>query len=83
MAALGRATRSLQPSAGFQQRVMLAIEAEQSRTSSRELFHAARRFLPVAALVAALGVMWATLSERSANAAVAVADPASTTELYW
>lgn len=83
LAGLGRSTRALRPSAGFQQRVMLAAAAERRRNGSRALLRTARPFLPLAALVAALGLIWASMTERSANAAVAVSDPPMTTELYW
>jgi len=56
---LSGATEALRPSAGFSARVMLAIEAEAAPSFLEATWFSARRLVPVAAIAAALAVVWA------------------------
>ena len=59
LARLTAATDSLGPSAGFSARVMLAIEHEAAPSFLEATWFSARRLLPVAAIAAAMAVVWA------------------------
>jgi hypothetical protein len=61
LARLSGATERLRPSAGFSTRVMLAIDsiAEPTPSIFEAAWFSARRFVPVAAVAAALAVVWA------------------------
>jgi len=56
---LAGATDALRPSAGFSARVMLAIDAQAAPTFFETTWLSARRLLPVAAIAAAMAVVWA------------------------
>lgn len=56
---LARATDAVQPSAGFSARVMLAIDAQAAPSFFEATWFSARRLVPVAAIAAALAVVWA------------------------
>jgi hypothetical protein len=78
---LGRATDAVRPSAGFNRRVMAAIEAEQPAFWLADLPRLARRFVPVAALAAACAVVWAVQSDSALEDAMATS--ADAVELEW
>ena len=59
LARLSNATETLRPSAGFSSRVMLAIEREGAPSFLEATWFSARRLLPVAAIAAAMAVVWA------------------------
>lgn len=60
LARLSSATQGLRPSAGFSARVMLAIDGAAPAPGIFETaWFSARRLLPVAAVAAALAVVWA------------------------
>lgn len=64
---LAGATEALRPSAGFSARVMLAIEAEAAPGFFEATWFSARRLLPVAAVAAALAVVWAVQVDGSVD----------------
>ncbi len=59
LARLSDATEGLRPSAGFSARVMLAIDAQPAPGIFETAWFSARRLVPVAAIAAALAVVWA------------------------
>jgi hypothetical protein len=59
LARLSGATNALRPSAGFSARVMLAIDRDASPSFLETTWFSARRLLPVAAIAAAMAVVWA------------------------
>jgi len=59
LARLSGSTDALRPSAGFAERVMLAIGAEAAPSFFESTWFSARRLLPVAAIAAAMAVVWA------------------------
>jgi len=59
LARLSGATNSLRPSAGFSARVMLAIDHQAVPSFLETTWFSARRLLPVAAIAAAMAVVWA------------------------
>ena len=59
LARLSGATDALRPSHGFSARVMQAIDAEASPSFFETAWFSARRLVPVAAIAAALAVVWA------------------------
>jgi hypothetical protein len=61
LARLSGATEGMRPSAGFSARVMLALEADAQAAPSifETAWFSARRLVPVAAIAAALAVVWA------------------------
>ena len=59
LARLSGSTSALRPSAGFSARVMLAIEREAAPSFLVTTWLSARRLLPVAAIAAAMAVVWA------------------------
>lgn len=67
LARLSGATDALRPSAGFSSRVMLAIEAEAAPNFLEATWLSARRLLPVAAMAAALAVVWAVQVDGSVD----------------
>jgi hypothetical protein len=67
LARLSGATDGLRPSAGFSSRVMLAIEAEAAPSFLEATWFSARRLLPVAAMAAALAVVWAVQVDGSVD----------------
>ena len=68
---LAGATEALRPSAGFSARVMLAIEAEAAPSFLEATWFSARRLVPVAAIAAALAVVWAVQVDGSVDDALA------------
>ena len=52
-------TNALRPSPGFSARVMAAIERERAPSFLESTWFSARRMLPVAAIAAAMAVVWA------------------------
>ena len=60
LARLSDATHGLRPSTGFSARVMLAVEhVERAPNLFESAWFSARRLVPVAAIAAALAVVWA------------------------
>jgi hypothetical protein len=67
LARLARATDALRPSAGFSTRVLQAVAAEAAPSFLESAWSSSRRFLPVAAIAAALAVVWAVQVDRSVD----------------
>ncbi len=80
-AELSARTRALAPSPGFHARVMAALATDASALLRAEIVRSARRFVPLAALVAVVSLGWAAQIERVSSAAIAVAE--DTQELAW
>ena len=59
LARLSGATQAVRPSAGFSARVMHAIDREAAPSFLETTWFSARRLLPVAAIAAAMAVVWA------------------------
>jgi TRAP-type uncharacterized transport system fused permease subunit len=70
-ARLANATEGLRPRAGFSARVMAAIEREQPLGFIDALWASSRKFLPIAALAAAVSVVWAVESMTTVDDALA------------
>lgn len=68
---LAGATDSLAPSAGFSARVMLAIERDAMPGFLESTWFSGRRLLPVAAICAALAVVWAVQVDGTVDDALA------------
>lgn len=81
LARLRRATEALRPRAGFNRRVMAAIEAEAPAARLYGIARPARRFLAFAALAAAVSMVWAVRSEGAVDEALAASSDA--VELEW
>ena len=64
---LAGATDALRPNPGFSARVMLAIEAEAAPSFLEATWFSARRLVPVAAIAAALAVVWAVQVDSSVD----------------
>jgi hypothetical protein len=71
LARLARETDALGPSAGFNARVMAAIEREEP-AGFDALWASSRRLLPIAALAAAVAVVWAVENRGTVDDALAV-----------
>jgi hypothetical protein len=67
LARLTGATDGLRPSAGFSARVMLAIDREAAPSFLEAAWFSARRLVPVAAIAAALAVVWAVQVDNSVD----------------
>jgi len=67
LARLSATTDALRPSAGFSARVMLAIEHEAAPSFLETTWFSARRLLPVAAIAAAMAVLWAVQVDGSVD----------------
>ena len=82
---LGRATQGVRPRPGFTAKVMSAAlaQAPAARTSDwwSDVPRVARRLLPVAAIAAAVGVVWAVRATSDVD--TALADTYDTVELEW
>jgi hypothetical protein len=81
LAKLGQRTMAVHPRVGFADRVLEAVQVENTTRYDREVLRSGRRFLPVAALAAVVALMGAALGESSTNAALAVAD--DPVEIAW
>jgi hypothetical protein len=64
---LARSTDALHPSAAFSARVMSAVSAEAAPSFLENAWFSSRRLLPVAAIAAALAVVWAVQVDRSVD----------------
>ena len=64
---LAGVTEALRPSAGFSARVMAAIDAETAPNFLEAAWLSARRLVPVAAIAAALAVVWAVQVDGSVD----------------
>lgn len=80
LARLADATRDIAPRADFTARVMSAVQAERGPLFVRVMAQAGRRFLPVAALAAAVALFWAARADDSLDEVLATYE---TTELPW
>ena len=67
LARLARSTEALRPSAGFSARVMSAVATQASPGLLESAWFSSRRLLPIAAIAAALAVVWAVQAERSVD----------------
>ena len=67
LARLGRGTEALRPSAGFSARVMGSVAREAAPSFLESAWFSSRRLLPVAAIAAALAVVWAVQVDRSVD----------------
>ena len=67
LARLGRSTEGLRPSAGFSARVMSSIQSQATPSFLESAWFSSRRLLPVAAIAAALAVVWAVQVDRSVD----------------
>jgi len=80
LAHLAAATRDITPRADFTARVMQAVQAEQGPLFVRAMVRAGRRFVPVAAIAAAVALVWAVRADDSLDEVLATYDA---TELPW
>jgi hypothetical protein len=67
LARLARGTEAVRPSAGFSARVMLAVNAEAAPNFLESAWFSSRRLLPIAAIAAAIAVVWAVQVDRSVD----------------
>ena len=67
LARLAQTSEGLRPSAGFSARVMRAVERTAAPSLLESAWFSARRLLPVAAVAAALAVVWAVQVEGSVD----------------
>ena len=67
LARLARGTEAIRPSAGFSARVLQSIAAEAAPSLLESAWLSSRRLLPVAAIAAALAVVWAVQVDRSVD----------------
>lgn len=67
LARLSGASDAVRPSAGFSARVMLAINRETAPSFLETTWFSARRLLPVAAIAAAMAVVWAVQVDGSVD----------------
>ena len=68
---LAQATDALRPSAGFSARVMFAIQGEVPPSFLETTWFSARRLLPIAAIAAAVSLVWAVQVDSSVDDALA------------
>ncbi|HEY4105260.1 MAG TPA: hypothetical protein VGM44_15290 [Polyangiaceae bacterium] len=71
LARLARGSEALRPSASFSARVMRAVNEEATPSLLEGAWFSARRLLPVAAIAAALAVIWAVQVDRSVDDEIA------------
>jgi hypothetical protein len=64
---LASGTNALRPSAGFSARVMLAVDRVPAPSLLEATWFSARRLLPVAAIAAAMAVVWAVQVDDSVD----------------
>lgn len=76
---LAERTEALVPSAGFVSRVMQRLEVESGWRL--EVLRSARGLIPIATLLAVIGIVWALSSAAGSDAQLAGADIG--TELEW
>lgn len=81
LADLGRATAGIRARAAFTDQVMLAALATPAPSFGADLLRSLRRVVPLAALAAAISVVWALSSQGQTDDAFAAAD--ETVELEW
>ncbi len=86
LAKLGKATQGVRPRPGFTAKVMSAALAQApaaARTPDwwSDVPRVARRLIPVAAIAAAVGVVWAVRATSDVD--TALADTYDTVELEW
>jgi len=78
---LSARTRALAPNPGFRARVMSALAVDASAAFRAEIVRSARRFVPVAVLIAVVSLGWAAQIDGVSSAAIAVVE--DTQELEW
>ncbi len=84
LARLAKSTDNVRPRADFTARVMSAVSAEKARPASdwwSDVPYVARRLLPVAAIAAAVGIVWAVRTSNDVD--TAFADSYDSMELEW
>ncbi len=85
LARLAKATEGVRPRADFTAEVMSAVRAEPKSPSPSDWWSdvpfVARRLLPVAAIAAAVGIVWAV--RTSSDVDTAFADSYDSMELEW
>lgn len=85
LAKLGKATEGVRPRAGFTAKVMSAALAQPRAATPADWWsdvpRVARRLLPVAAIAAAVGIVWAVRATSDVD--TALADTYDTMELEW
>jgi hypothetical protein len=86
LAKLGKATQGIRPRAGFTAKVMSAALAQPAAAPRgadwwSDVPRVARRLLPVAAIAAAVGIVWAVRATSDVD--TALADSYDTMELEW
>lgn len=81
LARIGQETSNIAPRADFTERVMWAIEAEAQPSWLRAMGRAGQRLLPIAALAAAIALIWAAEGESALDEVLAASYDA--TELEW
>jgi hypothetical protein len=72
LARLARETEALGPKPGFSAKVMAAIDREEPGGFVDALWASSRRLLPIAALAAAVAVVWAVENRGTFDDALAV-----------
>ena len=72
LARLAGETEALGPSAGFNAKVMAAIDREEPAGFIDALWASSRRLVPIAALAAAVAVVWAVQNRGTVDDALAV-----------
>ena len=82
------ATDAARPRADFGARVAAAVERDAAATGASadwffDLWRPARRLLPVAALAAALGIVWAARTERAWNDASTASRNSTELDAEW
>jgi len=82
------ATGGVRPRADFAARVAAAVERDRAAMGASadgyfDLGRPARRFLPVAALAAALGLVWAARAERTWNDASTASRTSTELDTEW
>lgn len=81
LAEIGRRTAALRPRGDFNDRVMRAVQASRGAGVFDGMLRAARAFMPVAVMAAALAVGWAVRTDQAADTALAANFDA--VELEW
>ncbi len=81
LAKIGQRTATLRPRGGYSDRVMRAVQASQGVGVIDGMLGAARAFMPVAVMAAALAVGWAVRADRAAD--LALASSFDAVEMEW
>ena len=81
LAKIGQRTAALRPRVGYSDRVMRAVQASQGVGMIDGMLGAARAFMLVAVMAAALAVGWAVRTDRAAD--LALASSFDAVEMEW